>query len=156
MKGRNHTLMSPEAITWLNQFAGVPLNDRQRLALVFLRQREHITNADYRRLNHMDRIRAGQELRELVQTGLVEQHSAGRWTHYSLEVPGELRVPEMPGTEEDKILNFVRENGSINNAKCRELLGVKEERAWYLLLKLCRANLLSPEGKGRWRRYVAI
>jgi predicted HTH transcriptional regulator len=29
---RNHTLMSPEAINWLNQFANVPLNDRQRLA----------------------------------------------------------------------------------------------------------------------------
>jgi len=87
---------------------------------------------------------------------LVEQHSTGRWTHYSLKVPGELPVPEMPETEEDKILNYVRENGSINNAECREMLRVKEERAWYLLLKLCRANLLYPKGKGRWRRYVAI
>jgi len=26
----NHTLMSPEAVTWLNQFAASPLNDRQR------------------------------------------------------------------------------------------------------------------------------
>ena len=34
---RNHTLMSPEAIAWLNQFSSYPLNDRQRLALVYLR-----------------------------------------------------------------------------------------------------------------------
>src|SRR2546426_6100525 len=33
---RNHTLMSPEAITWLNQFADQALEDRQRLALVYL------------------------------------------------------------------------------------------------------------------------
>lgn len=26
---RNHTLMSPEAVTWLNQFGALPLNDRQ-------------------------------------------------------------------------------------------------------------------------------
>ena len=42
---RNHTLMNPEAITWLNQFAQIPLNDRQRLALVYLRQHQQITNA---------------------------------------------------------------------------------------------------------------
>jgi hypothetical protein len=33
---RNHTLMNPEAITWLNQVARLPLNGRQRLALVYL------------------------------------------------------------------------------------------------------------------------
>jgi ATP-dependent DNA helicase RecG len=40
---RNHTLMSPEAIAWLNQFAHLQLNDRQRLALVYVRQHETIT-----------------------------------------------------------------------------------------------------------------
>jgi hypothetical protein len=64
-----------------------------------------LTNADYRRLNHVDTIRAGQELRELVQTGLVDQHSTGRWTHYSLKVPGELPVSEIPKTDKEKISN---------------------------------------------------
>jgi len=153
---RNHTLMSPEAIAWLNQFAGVPLNDRQRLALVFLRQREHITNADYRRLNHVDTIRAGQELRELVQTGLVEQHSAGRWTHYSLTAPGELPVKEMPETEGDKILAFVQVHESINNTECRGLLGVPFRRAKYLLQSLVAEGKLRREKSGRWSRYYPI
>ncbi|MGQ4806757.1 hypothetical protein NKDENANG_00092 [Candidatus Entotheonellaceae bacterium PAL068K] len=65
---RNHTLMNPEAIAWLNQFARVQLNDRQRLALVYLRQHDQITNSDYRRLNHVNAMVAGQELRGLVQT----------------------------------------------------------------------------------------
>lgn len=45
---RNHMLMSPEAVTWLNQFATLPLNDRQRLALVYLRCNDQITNSDIR------------------------------------------------------------------------------------------------------------
>src|SRR5262249_53110402 len=47
---RNHTLMNPEAIAWLNQFAHVPLDDRQRVALVYLRQHDQITNGEYQRL----------------------------------------------------------------------------------------------------------
>ena len=34
----NHTLMTPEAISWLNQFSHLPLNDHQRLALIYLRK----------------------------------------------------------------------------------------------------------------------
>ena len=151
---RNHTLLSPEAITWLNQFAGVPLNDRQRLALVYLRQRDQITNADYRRLNHVDTIRAGQELRELVQTGLVEQHSTGRWTHYSLKVPGELPVSEIPKTDKEKIIEFVLEHGSISNAQCRELLKVELQRASYLLKKMAADGKLRRERSHRWARYL--
>ena len=81
----NHTLMTPEAISWLNQFSHFPLNDHQRLALVYLRQHSHIDNRDYRRLNRVDTIAAGQDLRGMVQTGLVEQTGFGRWTKYALK-----------------------------------------------------------------------
>ena len=64
---RNHTLMGPEAITWLNQFARLALNDRQRLALVYLRNNERMANNDYQRLNRVDALTAGRELRGLVQ-----------------------------------------------------------------------------------------
>jgi ATP-dependent DNA helicase RecG len=66
----NHTLMNPEVIAWLNQFAQAQLNDRQRLALVYLRQHEHITNSDYRRLNRIDAI--------------LKQKGKGRWSRYTL------------------------------------------------------------------------
>ena len=56
---RNHTLMNPEAIAWLNQFAHVRLNDRQRVALAYLRQHDQITNADYQRLNRVNTVVAG-------------------------------------------------------------------------------------------------
>src|SRR5690606_13240036 len=112
---RNHTLMNPEAIAWLNQFAQVPLNDRQRLTLVYLRQHEFITNADYRRLNRVDAMAAGQELRGLVEASLVEPHGASRWTSYTLKTLSQPTPQAARQTDEDRILARVREYGAITN-----------------------------------------
>ena len=79
---RNHTLMTAQAISWLNQFSHLPLNDHQRLALIYLRQHSSIDNRDYRRLNRVDVMTAGQDLRGMVQAGLLEQTGFGRWTKY--------------------------------------------------------------------------
>ncbi|MGQ4809132.1 hypothetical protein NKDENANG_02534 [Candidatus Entotheonellaceae bacterium PAL068K] len=98
---RNHTLMNPDAVAWLNQFAGTPLNDRQRQALVYLRQHQHLNNSDYRWLNHVDPMLASQELRGLVDTDLVDQEGIGRWTRYRLKVSPELAEQRPPQTDED-------------------------------------------------------
>ena len=55
--------MTPEAIQWLNRFAQLPINDHQRLALVYLKQNHDIDNQDYRRLNRVDMMAAGNDLR---------------------------------------------------------------------------------------------
>jgi len=55
--------------------------------------------------------------------------------------------------EAERILAYAREKGSINNAQCRELLGVGMHRAWYLLRRLHRANLLHQDSSGRWAHY---
>lgn len=151
---RNHTLMNPVAVRWLNQFAALPLNDRQRVALVFLRQHDRITNAEYRRLNRVDPLVSGQELRGLVEADLVEQDGVGRWTTYRLKVGSELPETERPATEEDKILAYVREKGSITNGECQALLGVSRSRAHYLIRRLSEAGRLKALGVGRWRKYV--
>lgn len=150
---RNHTLMSPEAITWLNQFARLPLNDRQRLALVYLRYNDQITNSDYQRLNQIDALAAGRELRGLVQAGLVDQQSAHRWTYYTLRVSRELPGHAPAISDEDRVVAFVRERGSISNAECQALLQVEGKRAWYLLRKLSEKGILAPYGEGKARRY---
>ncbi|MDY6974000.1 MAG: ATP-binding protein [Thermodesulfobacteriota bacterium] len=153
---RNHTLMNPEAIAWLNQFSDISLDDRQRLALVYLRQRRRITNSDYRRLNHVDSTVASQELRGLVQAGLIEQKGVGRWTTYTLKTPIEILMehkPKEPQKEGDQILAYVKRNGSINNMECQKLLNVNRKHAWYLLNKLCKTGKLGIEGKGRWSTY---
>jgi len=151
---RNHTLLNPQAIAWLNQFANHPLNDRQRLALVYLRQHGQITNPDYRRLNRVDPLVAGRELRSLVESALVEQEGTGRWTSYHLTEW--LTRTEEPGhpTDEERVLTYVQERGAISNASCRKLLGVNDDRAYYVLKRLCDAGQLRPDGKGRYRKYV--
>lgn len=73
---RNLTLMNAEAIAWLNRFADRPINDRQRLALVYLRHNQQITNFDYQRLAHVDSVTASRELRGLVQNGLTGGNTA--------------------------------------------------------------------------------
>jgi ATP-dependent DNA helicase RecG len=152
---RNHTLISPQAIAWLNQFADRPLNDRQRLALLYLRHNAQMTNRDYQRLNHMDSVTSNRELRGLVQLDLIEQHSTRRWAYYTLNVPIEVKVvAPLPQTEEEKILAYVREHGSIKRADCQQLLRVTEIRAKYLLQKMQKIGLLRLEGGGRGARYV--
>ena len=150
----NHTLMNPESIAWLNQFSEVPLDDRQRLALVYLRYHGHMSNSDYRRMNRIDALTAGQELRGLVQAGLVEQKGVSRGTYYTLKVPTEVPEEGIPVKEEGVILSHVREKGPIGNTDVRQLLGVDETQAYYILKKLCEKGNLKPVGKGRWRRYA--
>ena len=150
---RNHTLLNPEAIAWLNQFAHIQLNDRQRLTLVYLRQHDQITNSDYRRLNRVDAMIAGQELRGLLQADLIEQHGISRWTSYILQVSQELPEQKLPLLDEAKILAYVREHGAINNTECRKLLQVDLQRASYLLKRLAAEGRLKREGKRRWACY---
>ena len=153
---RNHTLMNPDGVRWLNQYATRQLNDRQRVALVYLRQNNRIGNADYRRLNRVDPLVAGQELRGLVEEGLLTSEGVGRWTHYRLAVPKGVEETPIPMNDEEKILAYVVEHGSVTNSQCRDLLGVNDERARYLLTGLADANRLRADGKWRWRKYLPL
>ncbi len=150
----NHTLMGPEAISWLNQYADRPLNDHQRLALVYLRHNEHLTNSGYQRLNRVDSAVAYKELRGLVQTSLVGQHGVGGGTYYTLRVPTTIDLAQPARSDEQKILTYVRQYGSINNAECRALLGVKSTRARYLLQRLRDQGLLLQIGQRSGARYA--
>jgi predicted HTH transcriptional regulator len=142
-------------VAWLNQFASRRLTDSQRVALVYLRHNERMTNSDYRRLNRVDSVVANRELRRLVQEDLIEQHGTRRWTEYTLAVPVEApAAPAAGATAEEKILAYVKKHGWINNAKCREELKVDVLKASYLLKKIHRRGLLKREGERRWARYV--
>ena len=151
----SHTLMDSEAIEWLNQFADRPLNDHQRLALVYFRHHQQMTNSDYQRLNHVDSVTANRELRGLVQLDLIQQHSSRRWAYYTLNVPTEVKVIALPQTDEEKIIAYVREHGSISNSECRDLLKVGIHRASHLLKKMHIRGLLKKKGERRWAHYYS-
>jgi len=152
---RSHTLLNPEAIAWLNRLAEKPINDRQRMALVYLRHNPGITNNDYQRLNHVDSVTATRDLRGLIDAGLIELHGIRRWAYYTPNIPPE----QLPGeaemqTHEGKIMTYVREHGHISNVICRDLLGVSLHRASYLLKKMHVNGNLHREGTRRWARYT--
>jgi len=153
----SHTLLSPDIINWLNQFARLRLNDHQRVALAYLRRHERITNSDYQRLNYVDTIIANKELRGLLQAGLTDQQGTKRWAYYTLKP---YLSPEQPPaapvlSDEDKVLEYVRNHGGINNTQCRNLLGIKDiQRASRLLKKMRRTGLLWQVGQRRGARYI--
>ncbi len=153
MTFHNHTLMTTEAVSWLNQFSHLPLSDHQRLALVYLRQHSYIDNRDYRRLNRVEVTTSGQDLRGMVQSGLVEQTGFGRWTKYNLNLYDEKAEESKITSNEEKIVDYVKKHGSINNTECRELLETDLQKASYLLKKLTKKGLLKRLGERRWTRY---
>jgi len=152
----NHTLMNPEAVEWLNQFADRPLNDHQRLSLVYLRHHEQMTNSDYQRLNHVDSVIANRELHSLVQLDLIQQHSTRRWAYYTLDVPAEVKIIKLPQTDEEKILAYVQKRRSIKRAECQQLLGITGIQARYLLQKMQKRGLLRLDGRGRGAKYFLL
>jgi predicted HTH transcriptional regulator len=137
-----------------DQFASIPLNDRQRLALVYLRNNGQIANSEYQRLNHVDSVTANRDLNAFVHSGLIKQHKSKRWAYYTLSVSPEAVKPEVPQTDEEKILDYVKRYGSIKNSECCQALGINSSQAWYLLKKLSSKGLLIPQGEKRWKRYI--
>ncbi len=155
---KNHTLLKPETVVWLNQFAGYPLNDAQRMALAYLRANECMTNSDYRRLNNTTTVDATRELRGLVDLGLVEMHGTRRWAYYALVVDAGVEL-EPADRLVRLVLDYVREYGSITNRESRNLLGWEDEergRAYRLLNRLVREGKLRKEGCGRGTRYARL
>ncbi len=158
---RNHTLLEPETVTWLNQFAAYPLTDAQRMALAYLRVNSRMTNSDYRWLNNATTVEATRELRSLVDLGLIEMHGTRRWAYYTLgaEIPIQVQPRGAPAvSDEERVLAHLWEHGAITNSECRELLGLAddERRARYVLGKMVKQGLIRRVGTKRWTRYELL
>ena len=155
---KNHTLLDPETVTWLNQFAGYPLTDAQRMALAYLRVNPRMTNSEYRRLNNTTTVEATRELRELVELNLIQMYGTRRWAYYVLAegIEAEHKPEDRPTR---LVLGYVDKHGSITNRECRDLLGWKErkrDKAYRLLKRLVREGELRKVGQGRWARYTRV
>ena len=152
---RSHSLLNPESVAWLNQFASLPLNDRQRLALVYLRNNDQIANSEHQRLNHVDSVTANRDLNSLLHSGLIRQHRTKRWAYYTLAAPLEIELSEtkVVRTDEERILEYVKKVGSINNEDCRKLLSIDLHKASNMLKKMKKHGVIVRKGERRWARY---
>jgi hypothetical protein len=120
-------LLNREALTWLNQFAGHPLNDNQRLVLVYLREYEQMTNSDNRRLSILvDTGLATRELRDLAEHGLIELHASWRWAYNTLTPEARRQVHRQ--SKVVQVLAFTRQHGSITRQQCQPCSGFRAGR----------------------------
>ncbi|MBT3341530.1 MAG: sigma 54-interacting transcriptional regulator [Gemmatimonadetes bacterium] len=69
---------------------------------------------------------------------------------------GPAKVEGGPQLPEERIVAYLRENGSISNTECRNLLSVDLQRASYLLKKLNTDGVLAKHGERRWTRYSLL
>ena len=154
----NHALLlTSEGIAWLNAVAAhLELNERQKLALLYMRHNHRLTNSDYRRLHHgLDSREASRELQGLVRSGAAAMKGTRGGAFYALALPQEMPVVEAPTTEEGRVLVYVRQHGSIQAGACSQLLGWESpKRAGRYLRDLAQRGLLRPEGENRGRRYL--
>ena len=154
----NHTLLlTSEGINWLNAVAShLRLNERQKLALLYMRHNHHLTNSDYRRLHHgLDSRDAGRELQGLVHAGAAVMKGTRGGSYYALALPREMLALEQPATDEGKVIAYVRRRGQIRAGECSELLGWgSPQRAGRFLRRLSSRGILQPVGENRGRLYV--
>ncbi len=154
----NHTLLlTSDGIVWLNAVAGhLQLNERQKLALVYLRHNHRLTNSEYRRLHHgMDSREAGRELQGLVQSGAAVMRGTRGGAYYALALPRDMPAADQPTTDEGRVIAFVRLRGSIQAGECSELLGWESpQRAGRFLRRMVSQGTLRAAGEKRGRRYL--
>jgi ATP-dependent DNA helicase RecG len=154
----SHTLLlTAEGIEWLNAVtADLQLNERQKLALLYLRHNNRLTNSDYRRLHHgLDSREASRELQGLVRAGTAVMKGTRGGSHYALSLPREMPPREEPTDDLSRVVAYVRRHGSIQAGECSELLSWgSSQRAGRFLRKLAVRGVLRAVGEKRGRRYL--
>jgi len=89
-----------------------------------------------------------------VSSGLAEQLGVGRSTTYRLALSSGSPEAFESISNEGQMMAYVREHGEITNQQCRKLLGLDADQTYCLIKKLCDKKRLTPQGKGRWRKYI--
>jgi ATP-dependent DNA helicase RecG len=153
----NRELLTEEALDWLRRFVpSVELNDGQRYALVFLRQKGRLTSQDYQRLNSVDPRQAARELRGLVDAGIAETRGTRRGAYYQLreDYAKNAQWTIIADTEShlsatnQAVLDLIRERGPISAAEIALALSIARPTANVALRTLVSSGLVRPTQPG--------
>jgi ATP-dependent DNA helicase RecG len=161
----NQTLLDPETVTWLNRYASLPINPRQRTALAYLHRHKQITNPEYCRLNNVDSLVSTRELRGLVDSSLISMHGTRRWAFYTIQI-GQLEIGQPTSLIQSEGLqlnlrqkaglDFLSQSGVITTEKYIHVNGgtLAARTARADLQGLETIGLIKKVGKGRATYYV--
>ncbi|HSW29712.1 MAG TPA: ATP-binding protein [Longimicrobiales bacterium] len=146
----NHTLFDQGTLSWLASIGGDSLTDSQRVGLALLRNGQELSNEVFRKFNALDSRQATRELKALVDRGLVESHSSGRWTTYHLSMgPGRFAqrvlpwgqgVAVTPEKGPEAVARLLERRGTLSRAELADLLGAPDSTVRYWLKKLIAAG----------------
>ncbi len=159
----NQALLDQEGLEWLNQFAGFPLNSRQRIGLAYLHKHEQMGNSEYCRLNSVDSVTATRELKGLVDSGLVEMSGTRRWAVYRLiaqqtiEQQSFIHLDDLNlNPRQEMAIKWIEEKGFITS-KQYEFLStppISEKTAQNDLNELVEKGVIKRTGRARSTRYI--
>lgn len=141
------------------------LNKEEVVALVAAHQEEYVTNNRLQQLLDTHALISNKILSGLVNKGYLETDGIGRGTKYFLNdifknedniknIVEENDYKIKLSSDEIRILEFIKENGYINNKLSREKLGIKKHRSVYLFNSLLLKNKIFKIGTGNKVRYI--
>lgn len=134
------------------------------IALAALRDQKRLTVSDLIDTLHRQRAHVRATLEALVEAGLVESHGTGRARTYTLAArvyrtqnqrAEYTRQVAFDGLQQEQmVLNFVGQHGSIVRSDVMDLCHLSKDQAGRLLARLVAQDRLVPEGEKRGRRYL--
>lgn len=103
-------------------------------------------------------------LEKLVETGFLEPHGTGRGRTYTLSAALYQKTGKKseyvrqagfaPIQQEQMVINYIDAHGGIKREEVMELCRLSKDQAYRLLKKLCKAEKVQFQGKGKGGRYV--
>jgi ATP-dependent DNA helicase RecG len=134
------------------------------IALSCLRDQRRVTADELERAIQKDRNVAKQTLEALVESGLAQPHGATSGRSYTLAAHVYATLGQQSAytrqagfeaiQQEQMVLNYVRQHGSIQRPVVVDLCRMSEDQATRLLKRLTNTGQLVPLGTRRWRKYA--
>ncbi|MCC6644987.1 MAG: putative DNA binding domain-containing protein [Polyangiaceae bacterium] len=151
---RNEPIFDTSDRAWTRYVRNLPLEVRQKRALVAFADRAAFSSSDYQTLNRVDRDVAYRELTALEERGMVRARGATRGRQYEVVKP-RAAAPGAEPTPAARLVERMRAAGRITNADYREAFGVERDAARSALAAWVAGGVLELRGERRGAHYVA-
>lgn len=149
---RNEPIFTGPSVEWQGIVQGLPLSAAQRRIL--LARPDGFSNADYRKINRVDRDQAYREIQEMVGLGVIAPAKApGRGAVYHV-APGLREARAFLQARVPRLRDHFRRHPYLKNADYRELFDLTRDAAKRELRRLLEERYLRMEGERRGARYL--
>jgi ATP-dependent DNA helicase RecG len=148
---KNTPIFEVGSSEWVNLVKGLPITDRQRRVLI-AKGKGGFTNQDYKKLNQLDRDTAYQEIKTMLDAGIIESRGKTRGTKYFLSLTVTRIVTLILGRL-PKLREFLAEKEFISNVDYRTLFNLTRRQARDELKALCDKGYLILVGERRGAKY---